>query len=172
MTGRTADDGTWRYRWPAGARMTAELGDLLPLAGARVADIGCGQGALGRRALELGAAAVLFADGAEGAAAALAGIDVRARAERHDWGDPLPDGPWPVILAGDVLYRDAYVPALMATIAASLAADGVGLVSDPRRDLVTATAAARSAGLEVGCERRSSGYSLLRLHLFPRSGAR
>jgi 2-polyprenyl-3-methyl-5-hydroxy-6-metoxy-1,4-benzoquinol methylase len=162
MTGLTVDDGTWRYRWPAGQRMAAELGELLPLAGARVVDLGCGQGGLGNRALELGAAAVLFADGAAGSVAALAGIP-DATAVRHDWGDPLPGGPWPVILAGDVLYRDAWVPALMASIRASLAPEGVALVSDPRADLGVAVAAAQMAGLAVALERRAAGYSLLRL---------
>jgi predicted nicotinamide N-methyase len=164
------DDHTWAYSWPAGLRMAAELPTLLPLAGARCCDLGCGLGALGFTALGAGASWVQFADGAAGSVAWIAAaiapnaLAARAHATRHDWGTPLPNSPWPLILGGDILYRPASFPALIATIAASLAPGGLCLLSDPRSvlepDLPTL---AEAHGLSWTPARRPTDYTLIRL---------
>ena len=59
-------------------------------------------------------------------------LDDRAQAVLHAWGEPLPQGPWEVILGGDILYRPECFAALFDTIAGSLTADGCALLSDPR----------------------------------------
>ena len=169
-----ADDHTWAYVWPAGTRMAPELPALAPLAGARLCDLGCGLGALGFTALGAGAAEVFFADGAAGAVAwidaviAANGLAARARAARHQWGTPLPGSPWPLIVGGDILYRPASFPALVATIRASLAPDGICLLSDPRQRLEDELPELmRAHGLSWAQERRPAEYSLIRVAVRP-----
>jgi predicted nicotinamide N-methyase len=120
----------------------------------RVADVGCGLGTLGLSALSAGAGRVLFADASPIAVDFLArtiaanALAPRADVVRHQWGASLPHAPWDIILGGDILYRPAWFPALMQTIAQSLAADGVALLSDPRTRLDTGLAElAGDAGL-------------------------
>jgi len=168
------DDHTWAYGWPAGARMAADFPHIFPeetaLATSRVADLGCGLGALGFSALYAGAREVLFADGADGAVAWVAAVIAenalgnRARAMRHAWGTPLPEGPWNLIMGGDILYRPASFPALLDTIAQSLAPHGRCLLSDPRavlEDDLPLLAQARD--LTWTTERRSANYTLIRV---------
>ena len=159
-------DGTARYAWPAGRRLAEDLPNLIQVRGQRVADLGCGPGTMGRTALDLDAAAVGFFDGDTDAIHALTGLDPRATAHLHFWGAPLPDGPWPLILGSDILYRDQYVGDLCASIAASLSPDGTALLSDPRDDLAHARTCALDAGLHVHQERRPGGYTLLVLRHF------
>lgn len=130
-------DLTWRYRWPAGRRLEADLPAVVACAGQTVCDLGCGQGALARAALAQGAAHVTAADGAADAVALLrASInDPRFTAVQHSWGEPIPGGPFTVILGGDILYRPALHPELIRSIALSLAPDGLALLVDPRRTL-------------------------------------
>ena len=82
------EDGTWRYQWPAGSRFLLEIADLVQVQGRRVIDLGCGQGRLGRWALEHGAAEVVFADLSPVALAAIP-AHPRARLLEHRWGEPL-----------------------------------------------------------------------------------
>lgn len=133
-----AEDVTCFYQWPAGAVL-----GTLPLvhdacSGRRVADLGCGRGALGLGACAAGATRVLFADASAVAidfvtrTLAVNRLSDRASASVHRWGEPLPDGPWEVILGGDILYRPECFADLLDTIATSLSADGLALLSDPR----------------------------------------
>jgi ribosomal protein L11 methylase PrmA len=132
------EDVTCLYQWPVGATLATRLSELVVCTNQRVVDLGCGLGTLGLTALGLGAREVLFAD------ASVIAIDLlqrtlaendlqsRAHAVRHDWGEPLPNSPWPVILGGDILYRPDYFPQLLHSIAVSLSHDGCALLSDPR----------------------------------------
>jgi predicted nicotinamide N-methyase len=133
-----AEDVTCLYQWKAGAFLATMPGMPERCAGRRVADVGCGRGTLGLSACAYAASRVLFADASAVAidfltrtlrANQLAG---RAQAVRHTWGEALPDGPWEVILGGDILYRPECFAALFDTIALSLASDGCALLSDPR----------------------------------------
>ena len=132
------EDVTCLYHWKAGAFLATLPGTQARCAGRTVADLGCGRGTLGLSACASGATRVLFADASAVAVDFLARtitvneLSQRAQAVQHSWGDVLPDGPWEVILGGDILYRPACFAALLDTIAASLAANGCALLSDPR----------------------------------------
>ena len=163
-------DCTWAYCWPAGVRLSAELPDLVACAGRSVADLGCGRGHGGLSALIASAARVAFADGDP---AVVRWVDAvldanaftdRARAHVHRWGRPIPGSPYDVVFGGDILYRPECFRDLLASIAASLAADGVALLSDPRQRLdAELPALADAAGLSWACERRDAGYTLVRI---------
>jgi|GEM_PF-5261845 predicted nicotinamide N-methyase len=164
------DDSTGLYAWPSGSKLAGELPALVDCRGAAVADLGCGLGRLGFAAAALGAGTVVFADGSPLVIARLASqlqsaqLGSRAQAVHHLWGDPLPGGPFALILGGDILYRPACQSALMATIAASLTRDGVCLLSDPRHRLADELdQAVRGLALAWTCQRRELGYSLARL---------
>jgi len=136
-----SEDVTCLYQWKAGAFL-ATLPNLRErCAGRRVADLGCGRGTLGLSACAYAATRVLFADASSVAIDFLTRtlaqnqLDDRASAVLHTWGMPLPDGPWEVILGGDILYRPECFPALLDTIAASLSRDGCAWLSDPRNTL-------------------------------------
>lgn len=163
-------DLTWAYAWPAGERMAAELAALVDCSGQRVADLGCGRGHLGLMALNQGAAELTFCDGSPRPLAWVAAVltanhlNDRGHGVLHTWGAPIPHGPYPLILGGDILYRPEHIPALVASIAASLTADGVALLADPRTQPdPTLCAASAAAGLIATHERRAAGYTLTRL---------
>lgn len=137
------EDVTCLYQWNAGAFLATLPSTRERCAGRAVADLGCGRGTLGLSACAAGASRVLFAD------ASMVAVDFvtrtlavnqlagRAAAVRHTWGEPLPDGPWEVILGGDILYRPECFAALLDSIATSLTSDGCALLSDPRITLET-----------------------------------
>lgn len=164
------EDVTCLYQWQAGAFLATlpQTRDLC--AGRRVADLGCGRGTLGLSACAFGAAQVLFADASAvaidllGRTIAANDLGGRARAALHTWGGPLPDGPWEVILGGDILYRPECFPALIDTIAASLGGHGVALLSDPRITLeeqLPALASARDLTWETA---RIAHVTVVTLH--------
>lgn len=135
------DDHTGVYSWPAGDRFARDFADIIDCNGLRVLDIGCGRGHLGFSALTFQAASVVFADGNKGVRD---GVEVviaaNALADRvsviaHAWGDPVPGGPFDLVLGGDVLYRAALFPALIASMAGALAPQGSIVLSDPRYQL-------------------------------------
>ncbi len=163
-------DLTWAYAWPAGERLGGELAAVVDCTGRRVADLGCGRGNLGLRALQLGARQVGFCDGSMRPLTWIRAVVTanhyagRADCHQHVWGTPLPDGPWDVILGGDILYRPECVPAIVASVAASLAAGGVALLSDPRTEPDDGLRqAALAHGLVLDYERRITGYTVVRL---------
>lgn len=161
-----APDGTWRYQWPAGSRFLAEIADLVQVAGRRVIDLGCGQGRLGRWALQAGAAEVLFADYAVEALDLIPEVP-GARRMVHAWGEPLP--PCDVLLGGDILYRASLFPALLDSVASTLTTPAAGAwLVDPRSNLeaeLPGLAAAR--GLRWDSRRRPTGYTLIWVGLLP-----
>lgn len=132
------EDVTCLYQWRAGALLATLPTTRERCHQRRVVDLGCGRGTLGLSACAQGAARVLFADASAVAidfltrTIAANHLTDRATAVLHTWGETLPEGPWDVILGGDILYRPEWFPALLDTIAASLADDGCALFSDPR----------------------------------------
>ena len=163
------EDVTCLYQWRVGAQLAERLPSLVPCAGKRIADLGCGLGTLGLSALAHGADAVLFADGSRIAIDLLQrtiianALDQRARAALHAWGEPLPYGPWEVILGGDILYRPDFVPQLLATIATSLTPDGCALLSDPRITLEEQLPALAGAQGLSWTSRRDDGITIITL---------
>jgi len=165
-------DCTWAYAWPAGVRLSAELPSLVDCGARAIADLGCGRGHGGLSALVAGAARVAFADGDPAVVRWVDGVLVangfaaRACAHLHRWGDPIPAAPYDVVFGGDILYRPECFAELLASIALSLAPEGVALLSDPRQRLdAELPALAASAGLTWNGERRAAGYTLVRLTL-------
>jgi SAM-dependent methyltransferase len=152
-------DLTGGYAWPAGDRMARDLHAVAAFAGRRVLDLGCGPGQLGRRALALGAATVVFADGSAAVVAALAGF----AAVEHRWGDPVPGAPFDVILGGDILYRPECFADLLRSIALALAPDGVALLSDPRPVLDAELPALAAAAHLTWTTARRADYTLATL---------
>jgi predicted nicotinamide N-methyase len=171
------DDQTGVYAWPAGDRMARDLPSLFTAGGETICDIGCGRGHLGFTALALGASAVVFADGnpevCAGVRRVCAANAIAATVVEHQWGDPLPGGPFACILGGDLLYRASSFAALLASIAASLRSEtGEALLSDPRLTLEPELPdLAAAAGLTWQRERRHD-YTLVRARLRPRDDSR
>jgi predicted nicotinamide N-methyase len=155
-------DGTWAYAWPAGERLLAEFDAVVGLlAGRRVIDLGCGRGRLGLAALARGAQ-VAFADGSAAALAqvrAALPMDADARILLHRWGEPLPAAD--LLLGGDILYRSALFPDLIASVAS---AGCPALLADPRTSLESELPElAAMHGMHWSSERRPGGYTLARL---------
>jgi SAM-dependent methyltransferase len=152
--------------------MAGELALIARCADLRIADLGCGRGHLGLAALALGARHVAFCDGSPRPLAWVAAVLAhnhladRAACHQHRWGSPVPDGPYDLILGGDILYRGDAIPALVHSIADSLAPDGIALLGDPRSapDPVLLEALA-STGLTATHLRREAGYTLTRLNV-------
>lgn len=164
----TADgdgDDTWRYPWPAGRRLAADLATLRDWTGVRVAELGCGPGHVGQAALAAGAGQVTFADINQAPLEHLAsvlGANPRVRLERHAWGEPLAGGPYQVLLGGDILYRPAFFQRLATSLAGALAADGVAYLADPRTELDAEWfAALDERGLVWTTTRRPGPYTLV-----------
>jgi len=155
----SAVDATGRYAWPAGRRLARDLSAVVDCRDRVICDLGCGTGVVGRAALQAGARRVAFLDGAADALAlvrqALAD-EPRADYHLHQWGDAPPGGPYGLILGGDILYREAYFPQLLASIALGLAPAGQCLLSDPRSRLEEELPLlAAAAGLDWASVRRN-----------------
>ena len=161
-----ARDPTWRYPWPAGLRMAEDLPRLLDWKGARVLELGCGQGLVGQAALRAGATCVTFTDISQEPLdhlGILLGTDHRVRLVRHAWGDTLPEGPYDVVVGGDILYRPAYFDRLIHSIDHALEVGGEALLGDPRSALEPELASLLiERGFHVQTERRDGPYTLLR----------
>lgn len=156
------DDATWRYDWPAGGRLLAELDVLADPRGRTVIDLGCGRGRLGAWARQRGAARVVFADLSVTALADVAERLPDAETLLHRWGEPLP--PADLVLGGDILYRPALFPALITSLASALAGGGVALMADPRSVIEPELPGlCGKAGLSWSIERRPAAYTLARI---------
>ena len=136
---------TWAHDWPAGNRLCTILAELLQQAHKgtqhhlRCCDLGCGRGRLGFELLSLGFHHISFADGSSHplrfVAAMLDHYQLAGHCYQHRWGTPIPNGPYDLILGGDILYRPECHAELMNSIAASLSAQGEAWLSDPRQKL-------------------------------------
>ncbi len=156
------EDITGIYSWRVGSGLSAGLAAITDVSKRTVLDLGCGRGALGLSALALGAAHVTFADASPvvvdwlARLIALNDLSGRASVVRHAWGEPVPGAPVELVLGGDVLYRPRCHDALLTSIAAALADDGLALLSDPRERLEPELPDLASAhGLTWATERRA-----------------
>ncbi len=161
-------DPTWRYPWPAGRRLAEDLPHLLDWTGLRICELGCGQGIVGRAALTAGAASVTFTDISQEPLdhlTTLLGQDPRVQCLAYAWGEPLPGGPYDLMVGGDILYRPAFFDRLANSIGQGLASGGFALLADPRTELEPElTTLLTAEGLTVTIERRPGPYTLLRAH--------
>ena len=160
-------DLTWAYPWPAGERLAADLAEVVDCRGLRIAEMGCGRGRTGLTALLLGATTVLFTDlAAEPLAYVTTALAINQLTDRgqtalHAWGDPLPGGPFDLIIGADILYRPTFHGALLRSVASSLSPDGQCLFSDPRTELEPELPKiAAACGLDWRQERRAHHYTL------------
>jgi SAM-dependent methyltransferase len=167
-------DLTWAYPWPAGERLAADLPQLGTWTDTVVAELGCGRGRSGLTLLTLGAATCTFADLAPEplayvrAALTANHLDARGQTVIHAWGDPIPGGPFDLLIGADILYRPAFHARLMASIAASLAPGGRCLLADPRSDLEPELPGlAAEVGLTWQATRRPGPYTLVSLEFQP-----
>jgi predicted nicotinamide N-methyase len=127
----------WADCWPS-ARVLAERIAGSTVAGGRLLELGCGIGLVSLAAAAAGfkvLATDYYADALQFTAAnaernALADIDTRL----VDWRK-LPDdlGTFDVVAASDVLYERPQAALVASALAHTLAAQGLGLVSDPGR---------------------------------------
>jgi predicted nicotinamide N-methyase len=153
--GRFADDEFlpyWAELWPSGIAL-AELVAGLDLEGRRVLELGCGVG-LPSLVAAAGGACVVATDWAPEALDLLARNaernGVRVRTTVVEWRSPgaLPDDPWDIVLASDVLYEARNARPLLALLPRLLHHGGEALVADPgRRHSAAFVAGLPAAGL-------------------------
>ena len=139
----------WAELWPSSIALARAV-SALPLAGARVLELGCGLGLPGIVAA-LGGASVLATDWSPDALvfaarnAALNGVELGTA--RLSWAAPeLPAGPFQLVLAADVLYERRNVAQLLALLPEL--ADDV-LLADPGRPALPAFLEGAAAEWEV-----------------------
>jgi len=123
----------------------ADEHDRRPLAGRRVADVGCGAGLLAEPLARLGALVTGIDAAAENVEAARAhalgqGLEIDYRVG----GVEALTGPYDLVTAMEVVEHVADVPAFLAGLAGALAPDGVLVMSTPNR---TATSRLLMVGL-------------------------
>jgi predicted nicotinamide N-methyase len=127
----------WGELWASGIELARVLAGRR-LAGVRVLELGCGLG-VPSIAAALAGADVLATDWAEDAVrlvrenAARNGADLAV--ELADWTEPgslVERGPWPLVLAADVLYEQRNADALLGLLP-RLVAGGEVLLADPGR---------------------------------------
>ena len=128
----------WAELWPSGSGLAAAVA-VLPLAGRRVLELGCGLGLVSVAAAGAGAR-VLAADQSPEALAFTAanaernGVPVETvRCTFADPGPLLAAAPFDLVLAADVLYEPATVPVLAALLPRLVGPGGEVWVADPGR---------------------------------------
>jgi 2-polyprenyl-6-hydroxyphenyl methylase/3-demethylubiquinone-9 3-methyltransferase len=108
--------------------------NLKPLAGKRVADVGCGAGLLAEPLARLGGRVTGIDAAPENIAAARAHAQGQSLEIDYRVGDVAAlDGPHDLITAMEVVEHVADVPAFVAGLANALAADGLLILSTPNR---------------------------------------
>ncbi len=126
----------WAFAWAGGQALARYLLDTpLPVSGKQVLDFGSGSGLVGLAALQAGAASALCADIDQFACAA-ATLNAEAN------GLPISttvedlvgkDGPWDVILVGDMCYEQPLASAVEAWLRAQSSKGVSVLIGDPGR---------------------------------------
>jgi 2-polyprenyl-6-hydroxyphenyl methylase/3-demethylubiquinone-9 3-methyltransferase len=108
--------------------------DLKPLAGRRVADVGCGAGLLAEPLARLGGRVIGIDAAAENIAAARAHAGEQGLEIDYRVGDTAAlDGPFDLITAMEVVEHVTDVGTFVAGLAGALAADGLLILSTPNR---------------------------------------
>ena len=108
--------------------------DLRPLAGKRIADVGCGAGLLAEPLARLGGRMTGVDAAAENIAAARAHAEGQGLAIDYRVGDVgVLDGPYDLVTSMEVVEHVADVPAFLAGLAGALAANGLLILSTPNR---------------------------------------
>ena len=108
--------------------------DLKPLAGKRVADVGCGAGLLAEPLVRLGGRVTGIDAAPENVAAARAHAQgQRLEIDYRVGGTEALEGAFDLIMAMEVVEHVADVPAFVAGLAGALATDGLLILSTPNR---------------------------------------
>ena len=108
--------------------------DLKPLAGKRVADVGCGAGLLSEPFARLGGRVTGIDAAQENIAAARAHAEGQGLEIDYRVGDVAAlEGPFDLVTSMEVVEHVADVPAFIAGLAGALAADGLLIFSTPNR---------------------------------------
>ena len=128
----------WAELWPSGVALARAL-DGRALRGTAVVELGCGLGLPSIVAARNGGR-VLATDWSQAALELLAENaarnGVRLSMLRADWTRPdelLDRGPWPLVLAADVLYERRSVPVLLDLLPRLVAPGGEIWLADPGR---------------------------------------
>lgn len=133
--GRSGDLPYWAVAWPAGLALARHL-STQALAGMPVLELGSGAAIAGIGAAVAGAA-VLATDN-QPAALRLARLNARRndlglQATAADWRAWPLSRAFPLVIGSEVTYEPAAYPALLATLAETVAPGGEALLSDPGR---------------------------------------
>ena len=125
----------WAVAWPAGLALARHLA-ALPLAGVDALELGSGAAIAGLGAAAAGAK-VLATDN-QPAALRLAALNARRndlplRVAGADWRAWTVSRTFPLVIGSEVTYEPAAYPALLATLAETVAPGGEALLSDPGR---------------------------------------
>jgi len=128
----------WAELWPSGVALARRVA-ARALRGARVLELGCGLG-LPSIAAALAGGRVLATDWSPDAVRATAvnaernGVDVETL--QCSWAEPdtiVECGPWPLVLASDVLYEARNVDLLLDLLPRLVDQTGLVLLADPGR---------------------------------------
>jgi predicted nicotinamide N-methyase len=128
----------WAELWASAVALAHDV-SVRSLRGRPTLELGCGLGLPSIAAARAGGR-VLATDGSPDAVAATAanaelnGVEVETM--RCDWAEPdaiVERGPWPLVLASDVLYEARNVEQLLALLPRLVDETGLVLLSDPGR---------------------------------------
>lgn len=128
----------WARVWPS-ALALADVLATRDLSGTRVLELGCGLGIPSIVAARRGATVLATdqsADAVVFAAHNIALNDAEAEVGMVDWraAEPLLErGPWPLVIAADVLYTQQAADALVRLLPKLLRGSGEALIADPSR---------------------------------------
>ena len=128
----------WARVWPSGLALADALGER-DLEGVRMLELGCGLGIPSVVAARRGATVLATdqsADAVVFAAHNIALNDTKAEVSLVDWraaGPLLERGPWPLVVAADVLYTRQAADTLLRLLPKLLHPAGEVLIADPSR---------------------------------------
>ncbi|MGX6448444.1 class I SAM-dependent methyltransferase [Patulibacter sp. S7RM1-6] len=164
----------WAELWPSAPVLAARLAERGDLAGLRILELGCGLALPSLLAAARGAD-VTATDWAPDALELL-----RRNAARNavtlairplDWfaDAPEPDGPWPLVIAADVLYEARNAGPLLRALERTVAPGGEAWVADPGRRPAEGFWALARQGWEVDAQPRRDGERAT-VHVLRRRG--
>lgn len=152
----------WAELWPSAPVLAQRLAERDDLDGLRVLELGCGLALPSLFAASRGAD-VVATDWAPDALellhanAARNGVTLQAR--RLDWfaDAPEPDGPWPLVIAADVLYEARNAAPFLRALERTVAPGGEAWVADPGRRPAEGFWALAREGWEIDAPERRPG---------------